>query len=481
MPTLELSMIRSGTSGFRGRMNVEISVTHALLVGDCFAAFLRQTLRRAPKLSVGHDQRNGAEALAAAAMAGALAAGADVECLGQVSTGVFSAVSFLGDEPMDGGILITGSHMGPERIGIILMNGDGTYCDVDVTSVVERWLEAGRFHSAGPLSLGHSHRVDTDTSERVYLRALLERLDIIEGMQSLRFGGQKPKVLVDPGNGTTGAVAWALFRSLGCEVVMIFAEPKEVPDRKSECRASSCGEAMRRVITDSCHLGVCFDGDGDRVLFIDERGRAVGEDQMGALFAKYCVKRGEVVVTPVNSSRLIEVVCEKIGATVRYCKIGQPDTGTAIKRERAAFAYESSAKYAFPNGGFIWYDGVFAVAKLLEIMERTGKLLSELIAELPVFYHEEHGFEVPDSGKAQVIARAVKVAQAYFRGELVDVNTLDGTQMNLTMHTSVMLRASGTEPKVRLYVDGPSRERISTLSSIALRILREAIAELKGE
>ena len=480
MPTIDLSMIHSGTSGFRGQTNVEISVTHALLVGDCFAAFLRQTLCRAPKLAVGHDQRNGAEALAAAAMAGALAAGADVEWLGQVSTGVFSAVSFLGDEPMDGGILITGSHMGPERIGIILMNRDGTYCDVEVTDVVERWLETGRLHSARPLFLGKSHRVDTETSESIYLRALVERLDV-EGIRSLRFGEKNPKILIDPGNGTTGAVARALLVGLGCEVAQIFAEPKEVPDRESECRASSCGEAMSRVVSEACHLGVCFDGDGDRVLLIDERGKAVGEDLMGALFAKHCVKRGEVVVTPVNSSRLIEVVCEKVGATVRYCKIGQPDTGTAIKRERAVFAYESSAKYAFPKDGFIWYDGVFAVAKLLEIMGRTDKPLSELIADLPAFYHEEHGLEVPDSGKAQVIARAVEVVRASLRGDLIDVNTLDGTRINLTGHTYVMLRASGTEPKVRLYVDGPSRERVSTLSSIALGILQAAIMELKGE
>jgi phosphomannomutase/phosphoglucomutase len=487
-----LQRIRAGTSGFRGVTNEEITTAHALAIGERYGALLAQQLCRRPHVTVGHDQRFGAEALASAVAAGFMAAGADVVMLGCVPTGVFCICS----TGYDGGVLVTGSHMPPGRIGLIPTNADGTYATSEVTDPItdditeypERrwtmpWIAMGRLgptvtppivegtylqhvlwaHPPHAASIEARHRSGPPST--VPLAPRFDR----EALFRRRF-----RVLLDSGNGTAGRIARALLEELGCEVEAIHEMPKSVPDRPSECRASSCAKAIELMRSGRFDLGACFDGDADRVLFLTADGTPLSEDVVGAIFARAVLKPGDVCVTPINSGTLIEVVCRAIGATVRYCRIGQPETGRAVKEYGGAYTYEASAKYGFPRE-FLWYDAIYAVAKMLDHMARTGKSLAELAAELPVFHRVDRNISLDGASREAVVSRALASARQAFGGDARRVDDLDGLRFTFPDDAWVLLRPSGTEPLARVYADAPSAERAAALAEAGERIFREQI------
>ncbi|MBI5728188.1 MAG: hypothetical protein HY984_00355 [Candidatus Magasanikbacteria bacterium] len=474
-----LSAIRAGTSGFRGVTNTEITPLHAFAIGALYVDWLwRNKGIYPPRLVVGYDNRFGAEMLADAVTAGIRAAGGNVLALGRVSTGVFSVVLACSDPPFDGGIQITGSHMPPERIGIIPMNGDATYCTDEVTDFITAGLAGfpGEDAYVPPQEIGDIRSLPTEAANLLYLATVKPKLGALETVGARQF-----RVLIDPGNGTVGEIARRLYGDvLDCEVGVMNLEPKPVPDRPSECRAASCAEAMSRTREGGYDLGLCFDGDGDRVLFIDADGHALSEDLVGAIFARATLESGDVCVTPINSSGLIEVVCAGVGARVEYCRIGQPDTGRAIKEHRAASAYEAAAKYAFPKGGFIWYDGVFAGARMLELMVKTGQSLRDLAMEFPPFFRVDRNIALPPHCRVAVVAGATRLAEHSFKSGAVRVDTLDGVRYTYPDRSWVLLRPSGTEPLARVYADAPNRSRAEALATAGEACFISAIAAEAG-
>lgn len=261
-----LQRIRAGTSGFRGVTNGDITVAHALAIGERYGALLAERLGRRPTVTVGHDQRFGAEALAQAVAAGFMAASVDVIMLGCVPTGVYCVCS----AGYDGGVLVTGSHMPPDRIGIIPMNADGTYATADVTDPIEAaiveyperrwtvaWDQVGRLTGSvtqpildgmylqQTLWRGSRSQRATEATRRGVLpsRATLDSRFDLNALYRRKF-----RVLIDSGNGTAGRTARLLLEAIGCEVEGIHESPKPMPDRPSECRASSCVKAIARML-----------------------------------------------------------------------------------------------------------------------------------------------------------------------------------------------------------------------------------------
>ncbi|MDO8599601.1 MAG: hypothetical protein Q7S02_05840 [bacterium] len=465
-----LTRITAGTSGFRGRTNTEITPAHALAIGERYGAMLRHRLSRAPKVTVGHDQRFGAQMLAEAVAAGFMASGAKVVMLGCVPTGVYC----VGSMGFDGGVLVTGSHMPPDRIGIIPMNADGSYATSEVTDPLTDAV-VGYPEERSTVPWGHLGKLVRAPDEKLverYLDVARSRLGI---RRAPKRGTSTLRVLIDPGNGTAGDTAVRFLRVLGYDVKAIHLDPKPVPDRPSECRASSCTRAIDMMRAGEFDLGACFDGDADRVLFIAHDGTPLPEDLIGGIFAKAVLHRGDVCVTPINSGNLIEVVCRGSGATVQYCRIGQPDTGRAIKEFGAAYAYEASAKYGFPRE-FLWYDAIYAVAKMLGIMERRGKSLAELADELPTFHRVDRNIPLDAARRDEVVARALSTARDVFGGLALRVDDIDGLRFTFDDDSWVLLRPSGTEPLARVYADAPNHERAESLAAEGERIFHEAMA-----
>lgn len=471
--------IRFGTSGIRGVTGVEITIPLAFHVGRVFGNWKVLTCGPGTSLTVAHDQRRGAAALAEAAARGMLAAGVgSVDMLGCVPTGVMCSHTATGS--YDGGIFITGSHMPPDRIGIIPIEGDGRYCEPDIAAALERRYAASVSDEL-PASRRDPRQLNPAMVTTRYLHALKEALG--QTGDAIRQHGFR--VLVDAGNGTAGPLASHLFGEVfGCEVVPIHEQPQEIPDRPSEVRASTCGKAIALVREMGCDLGVCFDGDADRVLFVTPEGGALNEDRVGALFASHHLERGQVCVTPVNSSPLINMIARKHDFEVVFCKIGQPDTGRAVVASQASYFCEASAKYGWSSvkiGGqpMLWYDSLFATLQMLGLMAKTGQTANHLISALPHFERHDRGVEFKGAvdRKRAIIDWAARFLQDDLGSAVKNVSTLDGTRLNLEGDTMVMVRASGTEEILRAYVDGPAseHERLVALANRAEAALRQAI------
>jgi len=455
-----------GTAGARGVTNIEITPDLALRIATVYADWWAEKKGKTPELAVGHDTRWGAELLARTVASGFAAAGANVTFFGCVSTGVFSMnTSKTG---LDGGILITGSHMPPDRIGIIPMLGDGAYCPVEITDDLEARLRdfATRRRKVTPDKIGRIE--ESFHPYELYVSEMVQMLD------ARLIKSKKYHVLCDPANGTASYVAKELFQWFGCEVEMIHYDPKAVPDRPSECRASTCRIAIDRTAELRCDLGMCTDVDADRVLMIDTAGIPLSEDLVGAIFARESLRRGDTCVVPINSSGLIEVVCADIGAKLEYCAVGQPEIVKAIKAHRAAYSYEESGKYFFALQQ-LWCDGLYSGAKMLEIMAHRGKSLAELAATFPKFHQVKRKVDVADDRKVGAVADCVKLLKTRLTdGRVRDVE-VDGFKRMYDDHSWLLVRASGTEPIVRVYSDAPTKERAEQLATEGEALLREAL------
>ena len=455
-----------GTAGARGVTNSEITPDLALRIATVYAHWWWDQKGSRPALSVGHDTRYGAEILARAVATGFAAAGAHVQFYGCVSTGIFSMNTCK--TGLDGGILVTGSHMPPDRIGIIPMLGDGAYCPVEITDDLEDRLRTydQRKRVVAPADIGR-----IDEAFHAFELYVSETVQMVDA-RLIKSKGYR--VLVDPANGTASYIAKELFQWFGCEVEMLHYDPKPVPDRPSECRAATCRIAIERTAELKLDLGMCCDVDADRVLMIDSRGIPQSEDLIGAIFAMETLRSGDTCVVPINSSGLIEVVCSRIGAKLEYCAVGQPEIVKAIKARRAAYSYEESGKYFFALQQ-LWCDGLFSGAKMLEIMARRGKSLAELAADFPKFHQVKKKIAVPDSRKVEAVERTIALlATRLLEGRVRDV-MIDGFKRMYDDHSWLLVRASGTEPVVRVFSDSPDAGKAEALAAEGEKLLREAL------
>ncbi len=453
-----------GTSGIRGYTNREITPELCLKVAQAFGTWVHRTGKHRGKIGVAHDTRFGAPMLADAVASGIAASGHDVIMYGVLPIGPFS----LSVRAMhaDGGIMITGSHMPYDRIGLQLILPDGTMAPFDVTDVIEEIVNHGPLYHVKPDEIGSISQA-TNPSE-VYAGEMLTRID------RKLIAAKGFRVLVDPANGAASIVAREIFERAGCEVISINASQQPIPNRPSEPRAETVEEAKSIAKVMKLDLGVCFDVDADRVLFVDKTGVALSEDAAGAIFAHGDLKQDDVCVAPVNSSGLIEWVCRRASAKLEYCRIGQPEIIKALKATNGAFAYEESGKYYFARH-FLWSDGIYSGLRMLEIMAREKRSLHELMEPLPKFYQGKHSARVDDLDKPKIMEEVFRRMKLMEWPDTARDVVVDGFKRIFKDDSWVMIRASGTEPLIRIYSDATSPQRAAFLIEEGKSFLNDCI------
>lgn len=477
-----------GTAGIRGLTNIEITPSLALGIGGAFGKFLMgdypenadRVEREDIKVFVGRDTRYGAKMLEHAVVSGLLSSGIDVAECGVLPTPALTWLVKECEKDVKGGVMVTGSHTPEDRIGIILILGDGTTVFGKEGEVIENiYYEIygeRRPEKGAPYNEIKTPTKITDALNR-YRKMLLSTIDErdVETIKRKEF-----KVLVDPCNGTAAGFLGNLLEEIGCTVVRINDAPSPEFGRPSEPRAETLTEAARITKEEGCDIGIGTDVDADRVLFIDERGNVASEDAVGALFAKNQLRNGDVCVVPINSSGLIEIICEEEGAKLVQCRVGPPEITDAIIKNRACFGYEESGKYFFARQ-FVWADGIFASLNLLNIMAESNMTLSELLSRFPRFYQVKKGIKCDDSVKTGVMDEIRESDKLDTLGELKETVTIDGVKKVYGDNSWLLVRASGTEPLIRVFSDAMSRERAEELVEEGCGIVTEIIANKKIE
>jgi len=452
-----------GTSGVRGATNSEISPQLVLELSQSFGTLLGAGTR----VATGRDTRFGAQMLESAAAAGLNSAGVRVESCAVVPMAALA--SYIVNERLGGGVLITGSHMPPDRIGLILLNSEGAYAPCSVTDEVER------MHAERKWARVHFDKVGGSTAASKPLERYIGRVGKMVNRRAISLN--RFRVLVDTGNGTAGAVLPRLLRDLCCEVVCLNTEPKPNPDRECEPRVGTLKATALRARELKVELSAATDLDADRVIFFDERAEGIPEDVAGAIFARHVLsKRKGPVVVPINSSTLIERVCKEAGVPLHYCRVGQPATMEAIRKLGAVFAYEESGKYYFVKDEF-WCDGILATMKLLEVMALWKMKASELAGEFPRIYQFKHKLPCPDKEKPEVYP-AVKELLASHEFEEVDrLVDLDGLKTIYKSGRWLLVRVSGTEPLVRIFAEAEKEDVARELADYGAGLVKSALAK----
>ena len=460
-----------GTSGVRGATNTEITPELAMNLSRAFADWLGPG-----KVVIGRDTRFGTSMLCNAISAGLQSIGMDVIDCGIVPTPALGYA--LKEQEAAGGVMVTGSHMPPERVGLIYIDGTASYIsDNKALEVEDRYFNGLKrrkeivMHSIGTAV------IDGGVLDRYgrFLVGMVDRDTIARLARRPNF-----RVVVDPGNGTASDIMPTLIENFGIEVIRLHDHHSGDPERPPEPRKHTLGTTVSTLREHNASLAAATDLDADRVLFVDETGEVVSEDVMGAVFAKWifdkCRNSNPVCVTPVNSSGLIDYLAKQHGVDMEYCRIGQPDTERVltVNEDRAVYAYEESGKYYFAKHVH-WCDGILATLFLLQIMSERQKTLRELTEEFPRFYQAKAQFRCPDAVKDKVyesVIRRFHNSPTLLEGRVKDI-TIDGLKRLFHDDSWLLLRPSGTEPLFRLYSDAMTQERADELLEKA-RILVEA-------
>jgi phosphomannomutase/phosphoglucomutase len=429
-----------GTNGIRGTVNKELTPQTAIKIGTAIGTFFRKK-----NLLVGHDARTSGPMLAKAVTAGLTATGCNVYFAGMAPTPALQYA--VKNHCMSGGVIITASHNPPEYNGIKVIWNDG----IEIAHEQETEIENIYFNDKPKLAewnkLGAKHEFAVANDE--YVEAIKKHVSISE------IAEKHYHVVVDAANSVGGLAAPRLLRELGCKVTTINANVDGTfPGRMPEPRPENLGEMATVVKAVNADLGVAFDGDADRSIFVGENGEIYWGDKTFAVIEKRFLMENPnaKVVTPVSSSTLVKDVADEYKGEIVWTKVGSVTVSQTMKAVKAKLGGEE-------NGGVFYgphqavRDGAMTTALILGIMAKTGKKLSELIAEQPQYFLEKGKVACPEDKKGVVLEKLVD------RVKGANVSTIDGVKIWFEDKSAILVRPSGTEPVYRLYAEAKSREK----------------------
>ena len=430
----------------RGLVGEQLTPEAAHAVGQAYTTLAWQRLGSSwpPRVAVGRDNRPSGSALAAGVRQGIVAAGGIAVDIGELPTpALYFATKTL---DVDGGIQVTGSHNPPEFNGFkMVLAHDAVFGD-DI-QLLYRMIDTGTLTAKpGGAITAHAGVLAAYRDAIVARNAPLAR---------------RVKVVVDCGNGVTSLVAIETLRQLGADVIPLFAEsdgtfPNHHPDPTV---LENLRDLQAAVLREKAELGIAFDGDGDRIGAVDERGEPVLGDQLLVLFGRDLVHRmgrGKTVIFDVKCSEVLPQMLKKAGLEPLMWKTGHSFIKQKMKEMGAPLAGEMSGHMFFGGDWYGFDDALFATARLLAYVAREGGPLSRLLADLPrTFATPELRVDCPDDEKFAVVERAARHFAAKY-----PVVTLDGVRITFPQGWG-LLRASNTQPVLVMRFEATSPEALA--------------------
>ncbi|MFX1581607.1 MAG: hypothetical protein ACFFCJ_05240 [Promethearchaeota archaeon] len=440
-----------GTSGIRGCVPEELNAEIAWQIGYSVATVFNQQ-----PILVCHDNRTSSPLLAKAICSGLMAGGSDAYYGGEVITPAVSLYTRNCD--LAGAILVTGSHIPANMSGIEVLGTDGAPVPLEIEEKIEK-INMAKVVPI-PWQFHGQIRYITDVGS-FWVRKVLEQVDR-NLIQQRKF-----RVVVDAANGT--AIPWLLdmLKQLQCEVIGVNIErDSKFPGRSPNLRVKLLDEAAQLVKEKNADFGVATDGDADRAFFIDDKGRALMGDVSGTLLAQIELIRegGGTIVTPINSSNLVEDIVGQFKARVVYSRVGPPAMVAAAKKYNALFTFEESGKIIYPRINYLSDSGLGAV-HLLEYLAKTQKPLSAIIDKFPKYTQLKRAIGCPNKLKEQVTAHALSMVKQHF--PKAKVITKDGVKVVFD-DGWLLLRPSGTEPVFRCFSEALDNNRAQELLELGL-------------
>ncbi|MBQ4644844.1 MAG: phosphoglucosamine mutase [Clostridia bacterium] len=444
-----------GTDGVRGIANTELSCELSMQIGRATAMVLSKNLKgKRPKVLIGMDTRASSQMLESAITAGLCSVGADVLQLGVVPT---PAVAFLVRKyNYDAGVMISASHNPCEYNGIKIFQSTGFKLPDALENEIEEIILDNATEIPTPIG-GEVGRV------KISENAVADYIEHLISVTNMSFQGYK--IALDCANGSSSVSAKEVFTRLGAEVVVINAEPDGVNINK-DCGSTHIENLQKCVIENNCDLGFAFDGDADRMLAVDHTGEIVDGDKCIAVCAKHMkqlgkLKKDTAVVTVMSNMGFFKfceqngIKCEKTKVGDRYVLENMHENGYSIGGEQSGHII--FLQYATTG------DGQLSAIQLLSVLKDTGKNLKDLADEMEVYPQVLINVRVSNFGKAQ------------FPKDKEVQNAIMQVEEELGNNGRILVRLSGTEPLVRVMLEGKDLDKINELGESVAQVVRERL------
>lgn len=442
-----------GTDGVRGIANDELTADLAYKLGRAGAFVLTEGAHK-PKILVGMDTRISGDMLEAALVSGILSVGAEAICVGVIPT---PAIAYLTRKyNADAGVVISASHNPVEYNGIKFFNGQGYKLRDELEDKIQSIIENNLDGVPSPTGAELGRKIVEEAAVEDYVEFAKSTIDSdLKGF----------KVALDCANGAAYEVAVDTFRQLGAEVVVINNDPDGVNINKN-CGSTHPEELMDYVIRKECDLGLAFDGDADRCLAVDDKGNLIDGDFIIAICAKYLKEKGKLkdnmAVVTVMSNLGLDLAFKKEGISTIKTKVGDRYVLEEMIKDGYVLGGEQSGHIIFLDYNTTG-DGLVTGLQLASIVKKSGKTLSELASMMTKLPQVLANAKVPNNMKdihekdSEIVEEIKKIEEK-----------LDGCGR-------VLIRPSGTEPLVRVMLEGKNQEELDQMAhSLAELIEKKA-------
>ncbi|MEQ2129890.1 phosphoglucosamine mutase [Caldanaerobacter subterraneus KAk] len=436
----------------RGIWGEDLTEETAEVIGKAFGTYVKQ--KGINSVLVGRDNRISSKPIRDALIKGLTSTGCDVLDVGVLTTPAFYYSNILYNS--QAGMMITASHNPPQFNGFKVMVGPSTIYGEELKKIYYI-AEKGEFEK-GSGEVKYAYPINS------YINMIKEKV---------RLGDRKLKVVVDCGNGTASLFYPDVIYNLGCEVYPLYCEPdptfpNHFPDPVKKENLKDLIEEVKRVKAD---LGIAFDGDGDRIGVVDEKGNIIWGDMLMILYWREIMKKhpgAEAIVEVKCSQALVEEI-EKLGGKPLFYKTGHSLIKAKMKEMNAVFTGEMSGHMFFADEYYGFDDAAYAAARLLRILSNTDKSLSELLADVPKYPSTpEIRLECSDERKFDV----VKGVTEHFREKGYNIIDVDGARVLFDGGWG-LVRASNTGPELIVRCEAKTQEKLEEIK----KALSEALAK----
>ncbi|TFF63403.1 MAG: hypothetical protein EU521_01895 [Promethearchaeota archaeon] len=454
-----------GTSGIRkvfqnySESEVMFTPHMALDVGLAIGSFLmRKNKEKKGKgfsngitVVIGRDIRTSALPIEYAFISGLISTGCDVKTLGVVTTPTLAmSLSILN---ADAGCMITASHNTPEYIGLKFWNTSGMGFSTEQEEAISQiydqkdflkteWNQIGKVTPVSDINDSHIQKI----------------------MNKIHFDGSNLNVIVDPGNGSSCEIVPKLLSAYDINITTLNANMDgHFPGRHSEPSEENLRQISKFLkISKEEDIGLALDGDADRVIFLDEAGEIVDPIRLLTLLAKFEIekngayqakKQNNLIVTPINSSSLVEDVLNPLGCEVVRCQVGDIKVAICLEEHGGFLGGENSGTYIWPSEHY-GPDSIFTIAKVLELIVESGKSLTQLLNDIPnyPFYRQSIRLKNDIPFTREINEKIIEIMQQSFDSsnkEILRINQLDGVRFDYD-DGWILIRRSGTSPYLRI-------------------------------
>ena len=440
-----------GTNGIRGVIGRDMTPDMIFKVSKAFGAMRQGTI------AIGRDSRTSGITLGIAAISGLLSIGCDVVDCGILPT---PALQYIVKNHFEGGVMITASHNPPEYNGIKIIEPDGTEMGEEQTIELEKLI----FNNTIPAENWNNVGKKTDSPQLVHKYLCSISNSFPKGI------GKGMTVVVDPGSGPACLTTPKILEKMGCKVLTVNSiVDGTFPGRMPEPTAAGLSHLSDLVKASGAIMGLAHDGDADRTVFVDENGQFIEENKEFSIIAQYvCEKKLGIIVTPVSTSQLVETIAKKAGCKVMYTKVGSIFVARTMrsliqKGENVILGGEGNGGLIFPEHQFC-RDGGMTAAMMVSIIASKKIPLSHLVKNLPQRYMIKEKIYANNNKK---LLESVK-------------NRFINDKMDLTDGLKIfrddcwaLIRSSGTEPLIRIIIDGPTCERCNTLRDEIMKTIAD--------